>query len=105
MRMLSETSDSGSARRSNFVDSLSAFSKQHRAQHWEGTFGDFLTTIVPTNAAAFARSSHQYIWDMLRWYGKDSDGKDEATKAQALFKRELFGVDEPLARVVDYFKA
>ena len=22
-----------------------------------------------------------------------------------LFKRELFGVDEPLARVVDYFKA
>jgi serine protein kinase len=53
----------------------------------------------------FARSSHQYIWDMLRWYGADSDGKDEATKAQELFKRELFGVNEPLSRVVDYFKA
>jgi serine protein kinase len=103
--MLSETSDSGSARRSNFVESLTAFSKQHRAQHWEGSFGDFLTNIVPSNPAAFARSSHQYIWDMLRWYGKDSDAPDEATKAQALFKRELFGVDEPLARVVDYFKA
>jgi serine protein kinase len=84
---------------------LSAFSKQHRAQHWEGTFGDFLSNVLPAHPVQFARSSHQYIWDMLRWYGADSDGKDEATKAQELFKRELFGVNEPLSRVVDYFKA
>jgi serine protein kinase len=103
--MLTETSDSGFARRSSFVESLSAFSRQHRAQHWEGTFGDFLTNVLPPNPAQFARSSHQYIWDMLRWYGRDGEGQDEATKAKALFKRELFGVDEPLARVVDYFKA
>jgi serine protein kinase len=103
--MLTETSDSGFARRSSFVESLSAFSKQHRAQHWEGTFGDFLSNVLPAHPVQFARSSHQYIWDMLRWYGADSDGKDEATKAQELFKRELFGVNEPLSRVVDYFKA
>ncbi len=103
--MPTETSDSGFARRSSFVESLSAFSKQHRAQHWEGTFGDFLTHILPAQPTQFARSSHQYIWDMLRWYGRDSDGKDETTKAQELFRRELFGVNEPLARVVDYFKA
>lgn len=103
--MLTEKSDSGFARRSSFVESLSAFSKQHRAQHWEGTFGDFLTNVVPPNPVQFARSSHQYIWDMLRWYGRDGEGQDEAVKARALFKRELFGVDEPLSRVVDYFKA
>jgi serine protein kinase len=103
--MPTETSDFESARRSSFVESLSAFSRQHRAQHWEGTFGQFLTDILPANPAMYARSSHQYIWDMLRWYGRDGDGQDEATKARALFKRELFGVDEPLARVVDYFKA
>jgi serine protein kinase len=103
--MLTETSDSGFARRSSFVESLSAFSRQHRAQHWEGTFGDFLTNVLPPNPVQFARSSHQYIWDMLRWYGRDGEGQDEATKAKALFKRELFGVDEPLSRVVDYFKA
>jgi serine protein kinase len=109
-RMMTETSDSSSpgadaTRRTNFVDSLSAFSRQHRAQHWEGTFGDFLNSILPHNPTQLARSSHQYIWDMLRWYGRDSDGKDEAVKAQELFRRELFGVNEPLARVVDYFKA
>ncbi|MBC7982565.1 MAG: serine protein kinase [Candidatus Obscuribacterales bacterium] len=103
--MPTDTSDSELARRLSFVDSLNAFSKQHRAQHWEGTFGDFLTNVLPPNPAAFARSSHQYIWDMLRWYGKTSDLNDDSSKAQALFKRELFGVDEPLARVADYFKA
>jgi len=100
-----ETGDSGSARRNSFVDSLSAFSRQHRAQHWEGTFGDFLTRILPASPVSLARSSHQYIWDMLRWYGRTSEGKDEASRAPELFRRELFGVDEPLARVVDYFKA
>ena len=103
--MPTDTSDSGDARRSSFVESLSAFSRQHRAQHWEGTFGQFLTDILPADPAMYARSSHQYIWDMLRWYGRDGDGQDEAAKSRALFKRELFGVDEPLARVVDYFKA
>jgi serine protein kinase len=103
--MPTELSDSGFARRSSFVESLSAFSRQHRAQHWEGTFGDFLTNVLPSSPVQFARSSHQYIWDMLRWYGRDGEGQDEATRAKALFKRELFGVDEPLSRVVDYFKA
>ena len=89
---------------SAFVDSLSAFSRLHRAQRWEGTFGDFLTTILPANPAALARTSHEYIWDMLLWHGREGEGSD-TSKARSLFKRELFGVDEPLARVVDYFKA
>ena len=102
--MPSESIESVSARRSSFVDSLSAFSRQHRAQFWEGSFGDFLTSILPAAPGAFARTSHQYIWDMLRWYGRD-DEKDGASRATALFRRELFGVEEPLSRIVDYFKA
>ena len=102
--MQAESGDSTSSRRSSFVESLSAFSRQHRAQHWEGTFGDFLTHVLPANPASLARSSHQYIWDMLRWYGRDGDGADESSRARELFLRELFGVEEPLSRVVDYFK-
>jgi serine protein kinase len=89
---------------SDFLDSLNRFSKEHRAQRWEGTLGDFLTQILPTRPAAFTRTSHEYIWDMLLWHGRDAEG-DEVHKARELFKRELFGVDEPLRRVVDYFKA
>jgi serine protein kinase len=86
------------------LDSLNRFSKEHRAQRWEGTLGDFLTHILPTRPASFTRTSHEYIWDMLLWHGRDAEG-DEVQKARELFRRELYGVDEPLRRVVDYFKA
>jgi serine protein kinase len=89
---------------SDFLDSLNRFSKEHRAQRWEGTLGDFLTHILPTRPASYTRTSHEYIWDMLLWHGRDTEG-DDVQKARELFRRELFGVDEPLRRVVDYFKA
>src|SRR3979411_2481801 len=87
-----------------FLESLTAYSRQHRAQRWEGTLGEFLTQIVPANQTALVRTSHEYIWDMLLWHGRELPGSD-SIKARELFKRELFGVDEPLGRVVDYFKA
>ena len=88
----------------DFLDSLNRFSKEHRAQRWEGTLAEFLTHILPTRPATFTRTSHEYIWDMLLWHGRDAEG-DDVQKARELFKRELFGVDAPLRRVVDYFKA
>jgi len=97
--------DSPVDRHSKFRDSLAAFSSQHRARHWQGTFGDFLTTILPASPADFVRTSHEYIWDMLRWYGRNREGVDDTDRAQELFRAELFGVAEPLARVVEYFKA
>jgi serine protein kinase len=100
-------SDSESrASRATFIDTLSSFSRLHRAQRWEGTFGDFLEAILPANPAALARTSHEYIWDMLRWHGRSAEGDaSENARARELFRHELFGIDEPLARVVDYFKA
>jgi len=103
--MESAIARTGTHRHLRFVESLSAYSRQHRAQHWQGNFGDFLTSVLPASSVQFARSSHQYIWDMLRWYGQADDAKDEMTRARRLFQQELYGVDEPLARVVDYFKA
>ena len=59
MRPLSATdSDStpDSKPHSAFIESLSSFSRLHRAQRWEGTFGEFLANIVPANPAAMALS-------------------------------------------------
>jgi serine protein kinase len=107
MRPQSSSSDQPElTRRSDFVDSLSSFSRQHRGQRWEGTFGDFLNQILPMNPAAMVRSSHEYIWDMLRWHGRDAGGDiAEGARARELFRRDLFGIDEPLTRLVEYFKA
>jgi len=91
---------------SDFIDSLSSFSKQHRGQRWEGTFSDFLDQILPTNPAAMVRSSHEYIWDMLRWHGRElPSDTSEGARSRELFRKELFGIDEPLTRLVEYFKA
>src|SRR5579883_2829685 len=104
--MQSLSTDPDSKNHSAFIESLSSFSRLHRAQRWEGTFGEFLADILPANPAALARTSHEYIWDMLRWHGRTAQpDASESVRARELFKRELFGIDEPLARVVDYFKA
>jgi serine protein kinase len=57
---------------------------------------------LPADPTAIARTSHQYMWDMIRWTrAEDADGK----VTRQLFSEDLFGVDESIERVVDYFKA
>src|SRR5687768_2522346 len=103
--MTSDSPRGSSQRGENFVEALSAYSRFHRAQHWSGTFGEFLRTVVPGNARQLARSSHEYLWDMLNWFGKNPTGPNATSNANGngtgngeggagskeLFKRELFG--------------
>lgn len=90
--------------KAGFIDSLSEFAKEHRARHWEGTFREFLETVVADRAELLARSSHQYIWDMLRWYGEQHGGEGDKLHRH-LFDNELFGMNRALERITDYFKA
>src|SRR4051812_27250249 len=94
---------SGSAERhSDFLKSLVEFTKDHRAARWSGTLSEFLETVFPSDAKAITRTSHQYIWDMLRANGFDD--VSGGFRCQ-LFEDELYGIDDTIARVVDYFKA
>lgn len=100
-----------------FIESLASFSRTHRPQRWEGTFGQFLADIAPTRPAAMVRTSRGYVWDMLRWHGRvtphgeersapeGSDASAQAERPGELFRRELFGIDGPFSRVAEYFKA
>jgi serine protein kinase len=91
-----------------FLDDLTTFASEHRAHHWHGTFAEFLQQIVPQHPACFARSSHQYLYDMLCWYRDRNHPireNGELSAATDLFTGELFGIDSALERVVDYFKA
>jgi serine protein kinase len=91
-----------SEQRSEFLKGLSLFTQQHRAGHWSGLFAEFMQAVLPLAPERIARSSHQYVWDMLRAAGSvDEDGRFRC----GLFADELFGIDEAIDRVVDYFKA
>ena len=90
------------AGQARFMDNLVQFTRQHRASHWSGTLASYLETIVRNDPSRSTRTSHQYMWDMVRWRGTQAeDGKFKCT----LLDDELYGVDDAIARVVDYFKA
>jgi serine protein kinase len=89
-------------RHANFLKSLESFSRGHRAADWSGTFGAFLESIFPKNPAGVVRSSHQYVWDMLRSEGL---ADDKGQLRCRVFEDELYGIEETLERLVDYFKA
>src|SRR5687768_537794 len=98
-----------SHQRGSFIDDLTAYTTQHQAQHWRGTFAEFLQDVLPKDPGKLTRSSHQYVYDMLCAYrdaprGERGTGQPEPT-ATALFAGELFGIDSALERVIDYFKA
>ncbi len=98
--------NSNTSRHKQFVDSLTSFTKEHRARQWEGTFAEFLDQVVSKQPEVVTRTSHQYIWDMLRWMQRKERENDEADDGEfRLFSHELFGMDNALRRVVDYFKA
>lgn len=92
-----------SERQSEFVKNLVAFAQQHRASHWAGTFAEFLEKILPSNPRGIARTSHQYVWDMIRWQGSEID--QQGHTRYRLFADELYGIDDALERLADYFKA
>lgn len=86
----------------NFMQSLLAFTREHKANYWSGQLGEFLEKILPDDPQGAARSSHQYIWDMIRWTRHQDD---QGQLRSGLFADELFGMDDAIERVVDYFKA
>ena len=92
-----------SERHNEFVKNLVAFAQHHRANPWSGTFGEFLEKILPGDSRGIARNSHQYIWDMIRWQGYETN--HEGQPRYKLFAEELFGIDDALERLADYFKA
>ncbi|EAR22855.1 prkA protein [Nitrococcus mobilis] len=90
-----------------FIQSLNAFTREHRAKHWQGTFTEFLDQIVARQPALVTRTSHQYIWDMLRWMQRKETNEPEESENNGvqLFSHELFGMENALRRITDYFKA
>ncbi len=102
--MTESTVLAGNDTKSKFIESLGSYAQSHKARRWKGTFAEFLDEILPQNPDGVCRNSHQYIWDMLRWKASHaSNGKQDS--AISLFSSELYGVDDALERVADYFKA
>jgi serine protein kinase len=106
--MMNQGNSYQAGQRENFLQSLVAFTQEHRASEWSGSVAEFLKELLPQNPTGLARTSHQYMWDMIRWTctkHSETHGENHAGEQTSLFSHELFGSDESIERVVDYFKA
>ncbi len=85
----------------SILEKIDAHLHTHRMDTWEGTFRDYLPMVI--EQSALAQRAHTRLYNMIKAAGVHVD---EAKKEHyAFFEHELFGIDEPLARVVEYFKA
>src|SRR5688572_8380903 len=80
---------------------LETHMRSRRQEGWAGTFRDYLEMVI--DKPFLAQRTHTRIYNMIKAAGVQIN--EEGKEHYAFFERELFGIDAPLAQVVEYFKA
>ncbi|MDQ3010314.1 MAG: protein prkA [Acidobacteriota bacterium] len=86
-------------------DLLDAHRRDRERLVWEGTFREYFELV--TGSPRLSALSHARICDMILAAGteKIAEGtRDEVTKYK-FFSEDLFGIEEPIAKIIEYFKS
>src|SRR5262245_16347361 len=72
---------------------------------WEGTFRDYFELVLQNSNVS--KLSHARICDMITGAGveKINEGSRDEINRYGFFSDELFGIEGPIARIVEYFKS
>jgi len=89
----------------NISERLEDLRREHEALRWEGSFRDYFELV--TQNPRIAQLSHARINDMVHAAGIDrvNEGTQHEIISHNFFASELFGIEEPIARLVEYFKS
>jgi serine protein kinase len=95
----------GSGSKFDISARLEALRQEHAALVWEGSFRDYFELV--TQNPRLAELSHARINDMVHAAGveKLNEGTRDEIARYKFFAGELFGIEEPVARIVEYFKS
>src|ERR671920_1346099 len=95
----------GSGSKFDISARLEALRQEHAALAWEGSFRDYFELV--TQNPRLAELSHARINDMIHAAGleKLNEGTRDEVARYKFFSEELFGIEEPIARFVEYFKS
>ena len=80
---------------------LDAYRQQQRDLAWRGTFDDYFE--IATKNPRVAQLAHARVYDMIMHHGVE-EGPDGLPR-YPFFSRELFGLEKPVAQIVEYFSA
>ena len=89
----------------NISERLEDLRREHEALRWEGTFRDYFELVAQNPRVA--QLSHARINDMVHAAGIErlNEGTQHEVLSYNFFATELFGIEEPIARIVEYFKS
>ena len=84
---------------------LEELRQEQAALAWEGSFRDYFELV--TQNPRLAELSHARLNDMIHARGveKLNEGTRDEVARYNFFSAELFGIEEPIARIVEYFKS
>jgi serine protein kinase len=89
----------------NISQRLEDLRRDREALRWEGSFRDYFELVAQN--PRIAQLSHGRINDMIHGAGveKLNEGTRDEIARYNFFATELFGIEEPIARIVEYFKS
>jgi serine protein kinase len=89
----------------NISERLESLRREHELLQWEGSFRDYFELVSQNQR--LAQLSHARINDMIHAAGieKLNEGTRDEVARYNFFAAELFGIEEPIARIVEYFKS
>jgi serine protein kinase len=95
----------GSSKKFNISERLEDLRRVQEALRWEGTFRDYFELV--TQNPRIAQLSHARLNDMIQAAGLERlhEGTRDEVISYKFFASELFGIEEPIARLVEYFKS
>jgi serine protein kinase len=89
----------------NISERLEDLRREHEALRWEGSFRDYFELVAQN--PRIAQLSHARINDMVHAAGVEriNEGTQHEVLSYNFFSSELFGIEEPIAKIVEYFKS
>ncbi|HEY0082159.1 MAG TPA: PrkA family serine protein kinase [Pyrinomonadaceae bacterium] len=89
----------------NISERLEDLRREREALNWEGSFRDYFELV--SQNPRLAQLSHARVNDMIHAAGieKLNEGTRDEVARYKFFAEELYGIEEPLARIVEYFKS
>ncbi|HEU4508091.1 MAG TPA: PrkA family serine protein kinase [Pyrinomonadaceae bacterium] len=89
----------------NISERLEDLRREHEALRWEGSFREYFELVAQN--PRIAQLSHARVNDMVHAAGVErlNEGTQHEILSYRFFANELFGIEEPIARIVEYFKS
>lgn len=75
---------------------------KHPVDRWEGNFREYLSLAI--EHPEWSQSAHSRIYNMIRSHGVEVD-ETEGREIYHFFRQHLFGIDDAIAQVMEYFKS